>query len=87
MLEFGEVVFVDADAVLLILRESRYKVLGKEEVFMRVYPIGKGLSKPFRDIRFSVSRYVEQIPVADIIKVDIGVVAANVPVFGVTAAA
>lgn len=85
VVEFGNLIFVDGDPALQILRDSRAKVNNKEEVFMRVWPLGEGTGKPTRDIRFAVTRYVEEISVSDIIKLDIAVIANNVPTYGTQA--
>lgn len=82
IVEFTNMLFVDGDASLEILRDSRNRVTGKEEVFMRVSPLGETTGMPTRDVRFAVTRYAEEISVSDVIKLDLAATAINVPTFG-----
>lgn len=85
ILEFGNMIFVEDDPALQILRDSRNRVAGKEEIYVRVYLLGDVTGKPTRDIRAAITRYAEEASVSDVIKIDLQATAINVPTEGTVA--
>lgn len=83
VLEFSGLVYIGGDASLQILQDSRNHVLDKEEVWLEVYPEGKITGKPFDAVQFTVTDYIKDISVVNIIKLDVKVMPRGKPVAGV----
>lgn len=78
---FANMIFVDNDDTVLMFKTARET---GQEIWLTAYPLGKGADKPTRDIRIQVTKYSEKYAVSDIIKLDLGIRAVNVPVYGRT---